>query len=49
LESQIFETWGSSEKIHDIARIFMLPEDQSLPIMRSYNASYVLVLVPDEL
>lgn len=49
LESLIFETWGSSEKIHDIARIFMLPEDQSLPIMRSYNASYVLVLVPDEL
>lgn len=49
LESQIFETWGSSEKIHDIARIFMLPEDQSLLIMRSYNVSFVLIFVPDEL
>ena len=49
LETQIFGTWGSSEKIHDIARIFMLPEDQSLPIMRSYNVSFVLVFVPDEL
>jgi hypothetical protein len=27
----------------------MLPEDQSLLIMRSYNVSYVLVFVPDEL
>jgi hypothetical protein len=49
LESQIFETWGSSEKIHDIARIFMLPEDKSLLIMRSYNVSFVLIFVPDEL
>ena len=49
LEAQIFGTWGSSEKIHDIARIFMLPEDESLQIMRSYNVSYVLVFVPDEL
>ena len=49
LESQIFGTWGSSEKIHDLARIFMLSEDQSLQIMRTYNVSYVLVFVPDEL
>jgi hypothetical protein len=49
LESQIFGTWGSSEKIHDLARIFMLSEDQSLPIMRSYNVSYAIVFVPDEL
>jgi hypothetical protein len=27
----------------------MLPEDESLQIMRSYNVSYVLVFVPDEL
>jgi len=49
LEAQIFGTWGSSEKIHDLARIFMLPEEQSLLIMRSYNVSYVLVFTPDEL
>jgi len=49
LEAQIFGTWGSSEKIHDLARMFMLPEEQSLQIMRNYNASYVLVFTPDEM
>ena len=49
LEAQIFGTWGSSEKIHDLARIFMLPEEQSLQIMENYDVSYVLVFTPDEL
>lgn len=49
LETQIFGTWGSSEKIHDLARIFMLPEDQSLQIMQAYQVSYALVFTPDDL
>jgi hypothetical protein len=49
LEAQIFGTWGSSEKIHDIASMFMLPEEGSLQIMRSYTISYVLVFKPDDL
>jgi hypothetical protein len=49
LEAQIFGTWGSSEKIHDLARIFMLPEDQSLQIMQAYEISYALVFTPDDL
>ena len=49
LEAQIFGTWGSSEKIHDLARMLMLPEEQSLQIMKNYNVSYVLVFTPDEL
>jgi hypothetical protein len=49
LEAQIFGTWGSSQKIHDLARIFMLPEEQSLQIMKSYNVSYALVFMPDDL
>ena len=49
LETQLFGTWGSSEKIHDLARIFMLPEDQSLQIMQVYKVSYALVFTPDEL
>jgi hypothetical protein len=48
LETQIFGTWGSSEKIHDLARIFMLPEDQSLQIMQAYQVSYALVFTPDD-
>lgn len=47
--AQIFGTWGSSEKIHDLARIFMLPEEQALLIMRNYDISYALVFVPDDL
>ena len=49
LGAQLFGTWGSSEKIHDLARIFMLPEEQALPIMKSYNVSYALVFKPDDL
>ncbi|UCG37469.1 MAG: hypothetical protein JSV64_04150 [Candidatus Bathyarchaeota archaeon] len=49
LAAQLFGTWGSSEKIHDLSRIFMLPETQSLPIMKKYGVSYALVFVPDEL
>lgn len=49
LEAQIFGTWGSSEKIHDLARMFMLPEEQSLQMMKHYNVSYALVFTPDEL
>ena len=49
LGAHLFGTWGSSQKIHDIAAMFMLPESQSLAIMRDYNVSYVLVFVPDEL
>jgi len=49
LKAQLFGTWGSSEKIHDLANIFMLPEDYSLPIMRKYNATYALVFIPDDL
>ena len=49
LEAQIFGTWGSSEKIHDLARIFMLPEDQSLQIMQAYGVSYAVVFTPDDL
>jgi len=49
LRAQLFGTWGSSKKIHDLANIFMLPEEQSLPIIKSYNATYALVFTPDEL
>ncbi len=49
LEAQLFGTWGSSERIHDLARMFMLPEEQSLPIMRKYDVSYALVFIPDDL
>ena len=49
LETQIFGTWGSSEKIHDLARIFMLPEDQSLQIMQAYHVTYAVVFMPDDL
>jgi len=49
LRAQLFGTWGSSKKIHDLANIFMLPEEQSLPIMVNYNATYALVFTPDDL
>jgi len=49
LRAQLFGTWGSSEKIHDLANIFMLPEEQSLPILNIYNAKYALVFTPDDL
>jgi len=49
LEAQIFGTWGSSEKIHDLAMMLMLSEEQSLQIMKEYNVSHVLVFTPDDL
>jgi asparagine N-glycosylation enzyme membrane subunit Stt3 len=49
LKGQLFGTWGSSEKIHDLADIFMLPEEQALPILAKYNAKYALVFTPDDL
>jgi hypothetical protein len=49
LGGQLFGTWGSSEKIRDLARIFMLNEEQGLPILKAYNVSYALVFTPDEL
>jgi len=49
LKAQVFGTWGSSEKIHDLANIFMLPEEQSMPILKKYNAGYALVFTPDDL
>lgn len=48
LEAQLFGTWGSSERIRDLARIFLLLEEQSLPIMRKHNVQYALVFVPDD-
>jgi len=49
LGAQIFAKWGSHERIKDIAQAFTLNEEQSLQILRTYNASYVVVFVPDEL
>lgn len=49
LETQIFGTWGSSEKIHDMATMFMTPEEQSLQMMSHYSVSHVLVFTPDDL
>lgn len=43
LEVQLFETFESSQKIHDVARAFLLPEDESLAIMRKYGATHVMV------
>jgi hypothetical protein len=48
LGAQLFGTWGSNERIHDLAMAFMLDEEQSLQILRKYNATYALVFVPDE-
>jgi hypothetical protein len=49
LKAQLFGTWGSSKKIHDLANIFMQSEDLALPTMRSYNVTYALVFKPDDL
>jgi asparagine N-glycosylation enzyme membrane subunit Stt3 len=43
LEMQIFGTYEPSAKIHDVAKAFLLPEDESLAIMREYGATYVMV------
>lgn len=42
-EMQLFSTYESSEKIHDVARAFLLPEDDSLGIMERYEATHVMV------
>lgn len=49
LKAQLFGTWGSSEKIHDLANIFMSPEEQALSIMKKYFITYALVFTPDDL
>jgi asparagine N-glycosylation enzyme membrane subunit Stt3 len=49
LEAQLFGTWGSNEKIRDIALAFMFNEEPSLQLLQKYDAKYVLVFVPDEL
>ena len=49
LEAQLFSKWGSNERIRDIARAFMLNEEEALQITSKYGAGYVLVFVPDEL
>lgn len=43
LEVQLFGTYESSEKIRDLARAFLLPEDGSLEIMKRYGATHVMV------
>jgi hypothetical protein len=43
LEMQIFGTFEPSDRIRDVARSFLLPEDQSLVIMRKYAATHVMV------
>jgi hypothetical protein len=48
LGAQLFGKWGSNERIQDLASAFMLNEEQSLQILRKYNATYALVFVPDE-
>lgn len=43
LEMQLFGTYESSEKIRDVARAFLLPEDGSLQIMKRYGVTHVMV------
>ena len=43
VEMQIFGTYESSARIHDVARAFLLPEDESLTIMQRYGATHVMV------
>jgi hypothetical protein len=40
---------GSSEKINDLAKIFILNEEPALQLMSKYNVTYTLVFTPDEL
>jgi hypothetical protein len=49
LWAQMFGRWGSNERIRDLALAFMVNEEQSLQVLREYNAAYALVFVPDEL
>ena len=43
LEMQLFGTFEPSDRIHDVATSFLLPENQSLVIMRKYEATHVMV------
>jgi asparagine N-glycosylation enzyme membrane subunit Stt3 len=43
VEMAFFGTYDSSEKIHDVARALVLPENESLAIMRKYAATHVMV------
>ena len=43
VEYQMFGSWESSEKIHDVANALVLPENQSLPLLQKYGANYVMV------
>ncbi len=47
LELQLFGRFESSQKIHDVARAFLSPENEALTIMKQYGASYVLVFYAD--
>jgi len=47
LEMQLFGTYESSEKTLDVAKAFLMPEDESLAIMRRYGATHVMVF-PDQ-
>lgn len=48
LEMQLFGTFESSDRIHEVARAFLLPEDESLMIMRKYEATHVMVFHSEE-
>jgi len=43
LEMQLFGTYDSAEKVHDVALALILPEESSLPIMWRYGATHVMV------
>jgi len=43
LEMMLFGSYESSEKIRDVARAFLLSENESLRIMRKYGATHVMV------
>jgi hypothetical protein len=47
-EMQLFGTYESSLKIHDVAKAFLLPEDQALAIMRNYGATHVMVFTGED-
>jgi hypothetical protein len=48
LEMQLFGTFEPSDRIHDVARAFLLPEDESLMIMRKYGATHVMVFLSQD-
>lgn len=47
-EMQFFGKFESPEKIRDVAKAFLLPEEESLAIMKRYGASYVMVFCEKE-